>query len=192
MLASSASASPADEISVAVHVSGAANAAQATAPQFIRAFGTVAMRISPRDLPSYVGAAIALRPDLSGKIVAAALSVAARKSASSRLMLCALADRIVQAAIAANPAGAVEIAKVAAQSSPSLRDCIIAAAIAAAPDLKLALVDAITVSEILGASSFHAMSADTGFFGDIGSINPANMSERHRHVNSPEHGQGND
>lgn len=188
VVATSCLATPAQEITAAVTAGNRANL-QATSPAaFIRGFGVMTLRIQSRDLPAYVGAAVALRPDLSINIVNAAVSVAARKSGSNRAMLCALCDRIVRAAIAANPDSAVEIMRAAAAASPSLRDCILAAAIEAAPELKFSFLQAVTADAILGASSFHAMSADNGFFGGTGSINPASMSEIRRHVNSPEHG----
>lgn len=180
-------ATPTQEINAAVASDNSVTVQVIGPTTFLRGFGTVAMRIQPRDLPAYAGAAVTLRPDLSVNIVNAAISVAARKCMSNRAMLCALCDRIVKAAIAANPDSAVEIMRAAAAASPSLRDCILAAAIEAAPDLKLSFIQAVTADEILGASSFHTMSADTGFFGGTGSINPASMSGKHRHVNSPEH-----
>ncbi len=179
-------AAPSEEILKAVIVSGSVSNQTATLAHFVRAFGAVAMRVQPRELPNYTASAVRSRPDLAAKIVNAAVLAATAKTKSNRPLLCSVVDRIIKAAIEANPGAAVEIAQSAVEANPELRDCIIAASILAAPDQKLAILEAIAGSSVLAAWSHHSSEETEGFFGGSGSISPANFSSSEGSVNSPE------
>src|ERR1044072_7535276 len=107
LLSAPAFANPADEITRAVTVNGVSEVSAATHRQFLKAFTAVALRVQPRDLPDYVIAAINLRPDLTPNAVAVAVKAAGRNWESKPELLCPLIERIVRAAIAANPGAAV-------------------------------------------------------------------------------------
>src|SRR5205807_1186117 len=77
-------ATPTEDITCAVSVDGVSDVSQASPKQFLKAFIAVVLRTQPRDLPDYVIAAANLRPDLSAKIVAAAIKSAARQLESKQ------------------------------------------------------------------------------------------------------------
>jgi hypothetical protein len=68
-------ASPSEEITRAVSAGGATNAKQAGADAFLNAFSSVLVRVDQKQAPSYVSAAVKLRPDLADRITAAAANV---------------------------------------------------------------------------------------------------------------------
>jgi hypothetical protein len=170
LLATSAFANPAEEISRAVAANGAADVSKAPPVQFMKAFAAVAFRVQPRDLPDYVIAAVNLRPDLTQNIVAVAVKAAVNNWEAKPEVLCVMIERIVRAAIAANPDAAVSIARAGASAAPTLRRCVISAAIAAAPQAK---------DEILAVASAKTQSFAFLVFSSAGSaiVNPANISE---------------
>jgi hypothetical protein len=182
-------AKPADDIQRAVAAGGSAEVSDARPDQFLRSFTAVALRVKPRDLPDYVAAAIQLRPDLSAKIVAAALSLPLTGVKLERSGPCTIIDRIVRAAVAANPKAAVAIFRAASAAAPEFRKCILAAAIAAAPDQRGALLSAEEEGGGMMAAFLNRASAAREMaMGGLGTINPANISGlgANGNVNSPE------
>jgi hypothetical protein len=178
---------PRDEIVRAVAANGSADVSQARPDQFLKAFTAVALRVSQRNLPDYVISAIDLRADLSANIVAVAIDASIRNCASKPQVLCAVIQRIVKAAIAANPDGAVSIAKAAASAAPELRRCVVSAAIAAAPADKDAILQA--TNHPAQPWAFLAFSAADGsaFSYTAATLSPANISNLGDDgVNSPE------
>src|SRR5438874_3954035 len=75
LLAPEITAAPSDEIVRAVKVAGAINVKDARSDQFLRAFNSVLVRAKERYIPSYVTAAVKMRPDLADKIVVTALTI---------------------------------------------------------------------------------------------------------------------
>lgn len=108
----------------AIAASGALSTKQVKASTFINAFSSVATRVKNKQLPSYVSAAVTLRPDLAGKIVAAALKSHAHGDRPSLDLIA----RIVQAAIAAAPEAKIAIVRAALGTCPWAREYILAAA----------------------------------------------------------------
>jgi len=186
-LAVPAFATPADEIVRAVEANGVSDVSQARPRQFVKAFTAVTFRVPPRDLPEYVAGAINLRPELAANVVAVAAKAAVKNSETKPQLLCALIERIVRAAIAANPDAAVGIAKAAASAAPTLRRCIISAAIDAAPEAKDQIVEGASAKTIpLAFLTFSAADA-SGFSSWGANLNPANISQvGNGVVNSPE------
>jgi hypothetical protein len=177
LLSAPAFANPAEEITQAVTANGVSEISAARPGQFLKAFTAVALRVQPRDLPGYVIAAINLRPDLTPNSVAIAVKAAVRNSESKPELLCSLIERIVKAAIAANPSAAVAVAKAGASAAPHTRRCVVAAAISAAPEAKDQIVEA--ASNKTPALAFLSFSASDlgGFSYKAASLNPANISE---------------
>ena len=187
LLPASALATPAKEISQAVAAGGGGDATTAQPKQFLKAFTAVALRAQPRQLPDYVIAAINLRPELTSNIVAVAVKAAVKNSEDKPSALCAMIDRIVRAAIAANPDAVVSVVRAAASASPQMRQCVVNGAIAAAPMAKEAILQAGLVKAV--PSSFVSLSASdqSGFFFTAATLSPANISDlRDDDVNSPE------
>ena len=126
------------ELTAAVRVAGASSVATATPEQFMRALNSLFARSNASEVSAYVGAAVRARPDLAPQIVVAALSVSGVsrtgfrdfKQPAGKEISCDEVNRIVQAAIAAQPSAAREIADAAIAAAPFLRDCIVAAAAA--------------------------------------------------------------
>lgn len=177
LLAAPAFANPTEEITRAVTVNGIADVSAARPRQFLKAFTAVALRVQPRDLPDYVIAAINLRPDLTPNAVAVAVKTAVRNWESKPELLCPLIERIVKAAIAANPGAAVAIAKAGASASPHLRRCVVAAAISAAPEARDQIVEAATNKIPAFAYLTFSASDSGGFSYKAPTLNPANISE---------------
>jgi hypothetical protein len=187
LVTTSAFSAPVDEITRAVNANGVADVSQARPRQFIKAFTSVALRAQPRDLPDYVIAAINLRPDLAPNAVAVAVKASTKNLDGKPYALCVMVERIIRAAIAANPDAAVSIARAGAAAAPTLRRCVVSAAIAAAPQAK---------DEILEAATRHAppfvfltfSASDTaGFSFSPVTLSPANISDPGADdVNSPE------
>lgn len=187
-LAVSSFATPGEEIANAVAAGGSTDISQTPPNQFLRAFSAIALRVPKRDLPAYVTAAIDLRPELSGKIVAVAVKAAIKHSETHPTTLCQMIERIVAAAIAANPHAAVSIAQAAVAASPEMRTCVVEAAISAAPGREAAIQNA---TELRGAAfGFLSFSEnqETGFVFTAASLSPANISNLRgdESVTSPE------
>lgn len=187
LLSAPAFANPAEEITRAVAVNGVTDVSSAPRGQFLKAFTAVALRVQPRDLPDYVIAAVNLRPDLTANEVGIAVKAAAKNWEAKPELLCPLLERIVKAAIAANPDAAVAVAKAGAAASPHLRRCVVAAAISAAPQAKDQIVEA--ASNKTPPFAFISFSASDlgGFSYKADTLNPANFSEPvDDNVTSPE------
>jgi hypothetical protein len=123
------------ELTAAVRVAGASSIATATPEQFMRALNSLFVRSTAGEVGAYVAAAVRARPDLAPQIVVAALrgsrvSRADFKQPAGKEISCDEVNRIVQAAIAAQPSAAREIEEAATAAAPFLRDCIVAAAAA--------------------------------------------------------------
>jgi FecR protein len=120
------------EIAAAVNAAGASGVATATDEQFIRALNSLFVRATPAGVCSYVGAAVRTRPDLAARIVVAAVGVNRIgrsdfkdfKQPAGKEISCDEANCIVQAAIAAAPSAANEIMDAVTAAYPLLRDCI--------------------------------------------------------------------
>ena len=188
LFSGSSFATPTEDITRAVSVSGVSDVSQAYSKQFLTAFTAVVLRTQPRNLPDYVIAAVNLRPDLSAKIVAAAVKSAARQLESKQDALCLITDRIVRAAIAANRDAAVSIAKAAIAASPASRHCVVTAAISSAPNKEAEIqVPAESPSIFLALLTLSEIDSEE-FFINSATINPANLSDLTGSivVNSPE------
>lgn len=177
-------ATPADEVTRAVRAGGAAQVVDASPERFFVAYTAVISRVSLRQLPDYVTAAVRLRPDLSTQITVASIRAAGRSAPNPR-MLATVVDRIVRAAILANPDAAVAIARAAVGAFPGLRETIVAAAIAAAPQDRLAIFQATAASASL-AGLFRDAGSEGNFSVGFGSMSPANFSDTGGNVISPE------
>lgn len=183
----SAFATPTEEISQAVAVQGVANHSSAQPKQFLKAFTAVALRIQPRALPDYVIAAINLRPELASNIVAVAVKAAVKNCEGKPRVLCAIIDRIVRAAIAANPDALLAVVRAAASTSPELRHCVASAAISAAPTAKDAILQAALTKPVPFAFLSFSANGQSGFSYTAPTLNPANISDLGgSNVNSPE------
>jgi len=168
-------ATPTDDLTQALAVAGAASVRQASPDDFLRAFTAILVRAKSRDVPAYVGAAVKLRPDLAGKIVFAALNTRRSKVDSNKLSWAEI-ERVIKAAVAANPGAAAEIVMFAIRAQPSARDSIVATAIAAAPEQRIAILRAVGEAAESAAFSQPPM---------IGTLNPADLIDN-APVNSPE------
>jgi hypothetical protein len=187
VLAASSFATPTEEIVRAVSVGGTADTSQAGSNQFMRAFKAVALRMPPRELPAYVTAAINLRPDLSARIVSASIKVAVKHSESKRTVLCEMIDRIIRAAVAANPEAVLSIARAAADASTGLRPCVASSALAAAREQGFDTSNESGLTIALLSFVTHQPNIEIANSLGTGTINPANLSDlRENPVNSPE------
>ncbi len=182
-------ANPADEITRAVKANGVSDVSQARPQQFVKAFAAVTVRVEPRDLPAYVAGAINLRADLTPNVVAVAVKAAMKNWETKPQLLCAMIERIVRAAIAANPDAAAAIAKAGASAAPTSRSCVISAAIAAAPQAKDQILEAAMTKTVpLAFLTFSAADASGFSSWGGGNLSPANISQVGGDgiVNSPE------
>ena len=173
-------ATPTDEITRAVAVRGLSDPTHAPPKEFITAFTAVVFRAEPAKLPSYVAAAVKLRPDLAPKIVALAVKAsyanwhandAMPVSSSddrkkSRAELCELVTDIVKAAVVVTPDTVAEIAAAAAGASRDMRECIIAAAVSAVPDAESKIIQAVNAATVMPPSY--------GF--EYGPLNPSDIA----------------
>jgi hypothetical protein len=183
----SAFATPSEEISRAVAVTGAADVAAAHPKQFLKAFAAVAFRAQPRDLPKYVHAAVNLRSDLAPNIAAIAIKAVVKHSETKPAARCVLVDRIIRAAVIANPDAVVAIVKAAASASPELRHCMVNAAISIIPGERDAIVQAATAKAVPFAFLTFSAAGNGGFSFTAPTLNPANISDLgESNVNSPE------
>lgn len=145
------------------------------------------MRTQARQLPDYVVAATNLRPDLVSNIVAVAVKAAVRKSEEKPGVLCAVIDRIIRAAIAANPDAVVTIVRAGASAAPQMRQCVVNGAISAAPMARDAIVQAATARAVPFAFLTFSASDSSGFSFNAATLSPAHISDLgDSNVNSPE------
>ena len=175
LLAVPALGTPNEEITRAIEANGVSDVSQARARQVVKAFSAVTFRVQPRDLPDYVIGAINLRPDLAPNIVAVAVKAAVKRANAKPELRCAMIERIVAAAIAANPQAAVSIAKAAVAAAPTLRRCVITAAIAAAPQAREQIVEAASANAVPLAFLTFSYSDAGGFSSWSGTLNSANI-----------------
>lgn len=177
-------AAPGDDIKAAIIAGGAPDIAHAPRAIFLRGFTAVALRIKQRDLPHYVAAAIQMRPDLTRKIVAAAMKVMARQD---RGLSCVAVTHMINIAIAANPDLAMAIAKAAIEARPDLVHCILTAASMAAPEQQSQFA-MLETHFSLGLISSVIVDSEMQPWLGIGTLNPANVSDfrQDRPVISPE------
>lgn len=177
LLATPVFANPADEIARAVAANGVSDVSQARPRQFVKAFASVTLRVQPRDLPNYVVGAINLRPDLAPNVVAVAIKAATKNWQAKPQLLCAMIDRIVRAAVAADPEDVVTIAKAGASAAPASRSCVINAAVAAAPEVRDEIL-AGAAAEIIPLAFLTFSASDATAFSSWGAnLNPANISQ---------------
>ena len=180
-------AAPVEEISKAVAVNGNSDVAVARPKQFLKAFTAVATRVNPRELPDYVIGAVNLRPDLAPNVVAVAIRAAVRKWEGSPNALCAMINRIINAAIGANPESVILVVKAGASAMPELRHCVVNAAISAVPTAKDAILQAAAAKRVPFAFLTFSANDTSGFSFSAASLNPANISLLDDDsVNSPE------
>jgi len=178
-------ATPSDDLVRAIASAHAPSATEASPKQFLRAYMSILVRARPREVIWYVNAAIKARPDLAAKIVAVTLEVRRlRMKADDKRQNCREIGDIVQAAVMANNETAAAIVKAAVEVEPFARDCIVAAATAAAPDQRLAFLQA--AGEAQPASLVRAgLNGSSGLIPTIGTINPADYTSP-GNVMSPE------
>jgi hypothetical protein len=188
LFAGRALGTPSEEIARALEANSVSDVSQAHPRQVVRAFAAVTFRVQPRDLPDYVIAAINLRPDLAPNIVAVAVKATVKRSGMKPESLCLMIERIVRAAIAADPSAAVSIARAAASASPNLRRCVISAAVAAAPQAKDRIVEATTQTVPLAFLTL-SVSDEVGVSSWTGTLNSSNIFDVGNSkgvINSPE------
>jgi hypothetical protein len=187
LVTASALATPAEEISGAVAVHGVTDVSAAQPKQFLKAFTAVAFRAQPRELPDYVSAAVNLRSELAPNIAAVAIKAVVKHSETKPAARCTLVDRIIRAAVSANPDAVIAIVKAAAAASPELRQCVISAAISTVPGARNAIVQAANVGAVPFAFLNFSATGHGGFSFTAPTLNPANISDLgDSNVNSPE------
>jgi len=164
---------PAEEpISAPITVRASNSVAQIATDEFLTGFITMAVRSIGPKLTSCVATAVKLRPDLAANIAVSALNISRLnvRPAESRLS-CAIVYQIVKAAVSAAPKAAPVIAKAAIKSEPHLRECIISAAIAGAPEEESAIRAVVSETEPMSilptAGRFNP--ADNLPFGNVNS-----------------------
>jgi FecR protein len=122
-----------DALARAVAASGA-TIQTASAEQFLAAFTSVIVSADPRTVCMIVGRAVRARPDLADRIVVAAITSARPvrgyakdfKQPVGKEIPCEWVQCILQAAIAAAPGSERLIIDAALAAAPMLRDCILA------------------------------------------------------------------
>src|SRR5437667_889953 len=120
-----------EDLARAISASGA-TIATAMPEQFVAGLDSLLVRAKPQEVCALVARAARARPDLASQIAAAALTAGRPAPAHSRdfkqaaggELSCELADCILEAATAANPAAAGEIRDAALSAAPMMRDCI--------------------------------------------------------------------
>ena len=175
LLQARAFASPTDEITRAVSANHS-DVSSAQPKQFITAFTAVVLHAPARNLPSYVTAAVHLRPALASNIAAVAIKTAVKSRGENTQALASLIDSIIRAAIAANADAAVAIAKAACAAAPEFPRTILNAAISAAPELKDALAQAVTQKSVPFAFLTFSTSDSGGLSWGPSMLNPADIS----------------
>ena len=122
-----------DELARAVAASGA-TIQTASAEQFLAAFNSVIVSADPRTVCTIVGRAVRARPDLADRIAVAAITSARPvrgyskdfKQPVGKEIPCEWVQCILQAAIAAAPNQERLIIDAALAAAPMMRDCILA------------------------------------------------------------------
>ena len=122
-----------DELARAVAASGA-SIQTASAEQFLAAFSSVIASADPRTVCTIVGRAVRARPDLADRIAVAAITSARPvrgytkdfKQPVGKEIPCEWVQCILQAAIAAAPNQERVIIDAALAAAPMMRDCILA------------------------------------------------------------------
>jgi autotransporter-associated beta strand protein len=170
-----AQASPRNEIVRAVAVHGVSDPSMADARHFEMAFLSVCLRAELDDLPNYVTAAINLRKDLAPTIGKTAVKVIRIKEEStseprrafyrddlqrSRLQACELISPIIKIAVAGNPNAAARIAGAAATVWRAMYQCIIEGAVAAAPQAKKEITEAVMEVAPPDSASMYSPASD--------------------------------
>lgn len=136
-------AAPGGDLDRAVRVAGAASIASATPEQFMQALNSLVARSDPREVSGLVAEAVRARPDLAARIaVAAVLADCGQggyskdgkdfrrpvrgygKDFKGKEIGCDCVERVVNAAIAADPWAADEIYGAVLAAAPMLADCI--------------------------------------------------------------------
>jgi hypothetical protein len=134
---------PDEPIAIAITVQASNSVGQTAADEFLTGFITTAVRLEGPKLFSCITNAAKLRPDLAARIVVCALNIAHLNSRPfAGHVSCASIDQIVRAVVTGAPQNAASIVKAAIKSEPYAPDCIIAAALAAAPDEESEINDA--------------------------------------------------
>lgn len=142
-----AGAAPAEDINQALSANGSRDAKHASKESFLEAYSAVLHKTSNEQLPTDISAAIRLRPDLAGPITDATLNAWAARGhgdggkeiLTDKELPCGDIDRIIRAAILADPRAAPAIVHAAVLAAPYAHQCIVAAAIAVAPDQRVAI-----------------------------------------------------
>jgi hypothetical protein len=122
-----------DDLARAVAASGA-TIGTASAEQFLAAFNSLVVRSDPQAVCVLVGRAVRARPDLADRIVVAAITSGRPvrgyskdfKQPVGKEISCEWLQCILQAAIAAAPGEERLITDAALAAAPLLRDCIVA------------------------------------------------------------------
>ncbi len=122
-----------DELARAVAASGA-TIQTASADQFLAAFNSVIVSADPRTVCTIVGRAVRARPDLADRIAVAAITSARPvrgyskdfKQPVGKEIPCEWVQCVLQAAIAAAPNEERLITDAALAAAPMMRDCILA------------------------------------------------------------------
>ena len=170
-------ATPVEEISRAVAVSGGQDVGSAHPKQFLKAFNAVALRTRPRELPNYVVAAISLRSELAPNITAVAIKAAVKNSKATPDSQCALVDRIITAALSGHPEAFAAIVKAGASAAPELRQCTVNAAISRLPGERESILQAANAKALPFAFLTFSASTQSGFSFTAPTLNPANISD---------------
>jgi hypothetical protein len=202
--ASAVQAQPADDIQRAVARAGAPSVSAAPADVFLHAFSSVVVR-ARGNVPAYVAAAIATRPELAPQITVAALRAyrTGRNKATGEEASCDWVDPIIRTAVAAAPSQAVDIVLAAIAAEPYARECILAAARMSDKDLRLAYTRRSDGKQVISGKEeispkeevapcppsawLRPPGIDVGNVNSsiVGTINPANLGQGG--IVSPEH-----
>jgi len=172
---------------------------------FLHAFSSVVVR-ARGNVPAYVAAAIATRPDLAPQITVAALRAyrTGRNKVTGEEASCDWVDPIIRTAIAAAPSAKVAIVLAAIAAEPYARECILAAAQMSDKDLRLAYTRRSDGKEVISGKEevgkevlepapcppsawLRPPGIDVGNVNSsiVGTINPANLGQGG--IVSPEH-----
>jgi hypothetical protein len=202
---SAVQAQPSDDIQRAVAKAGAPSVSAAPADVFLHAFSSVVVR-ARGNVPAYVAAAIATRPDLAPQITVAALRAyrTGRNKVTGEEGSCDWVDPIIRTAIAAAPSAKVAIVLAAIAAEPYARECILAAARMSDKDLRLAYTRRSDGKEVISGKEevgkevlqpepcppsawLRPPGIDVGNVNSsiVGTINPANLGQGG--IVSPEH-----
>jgi hypothetical protein len=171
-------ASAEEELSRAAAVSG--DVQKTSAEQFVRGFTATVVRMKRREIPGYVYAALHLRADLAPQIAAAALTVERNRAPADRRGALTLIGRIITSAIEGNRPEAVATVQAALDVAPSFAECIVSAAIAAAPDQKIAILRAAQTHPTLFAFLRVTRTENASVSIErAGALNPGSLSVPH-------------